>query len=211
MVPGIKRGNGQLKIKQGPVCVNPFCYKPADERAVLAPLASTLTSLGLGADVEIAKVLKRVGWTNDAGFNTPEPKQYQLSSAAAAAGGAAALGRGGRTTATAESSVDCYAEINALDEIAVRIRQLTSSARLAASLSSAAAASAGGGGGGGSGKRPVPRSNIKTSSSSRTGGREGGSRSRGGGQQKRPYEICEEESLAHAFSGGGGRVCWSPR
>ena len=67
---GIKRGNGQRKVRNGPVCVNPYCYKPADAYAILTPLASTLTTLGLTNDKVISKTLEHMGWSGT-GFSPP--------------------------------------------------------------------------------------------------------------------------------------------
>jgi len=69
---GIKRGNGQRKQRSGPVCVNPYCYWPADPYAVLTPLASTLGLLNMTSDGIIRAALGGMGW-DGAKFGSMDP------------------------------------------------------------------------------------------------------------------------------------------
>lgn len=71
---GIKPGNGQRKVPKGPVCVNPFCYFPNDQKwnLVLPPFISTLRVLGIHTDTVIAKVLQHLKWFPDQEFSLDE-------------------------------------------------------------------------------------------------------------------------------------------
>eukprot|EP00041_Stephanoeca_diplocostata_P029651 m.882891 g.882891 ORF g.882891 m.882891 type:complete len:900 (+) comp23599_c0_seq1:345-3044(+) len=67
---GIKPGNGQRKMPKGPVCVNPFCYFPNDQKwnLVLPPFINTLRVLGMHTDAVVAQVLQHLKWAPDQEF-----------------------------------------------------------------------------------------------------------------------------------------------
>lgn len=78
---GIKVGNGQRKVPNGPVCVNPFCYHPdKDCIKVMKPMLETFEVLGLLTDPFILQVLSQMGWDqakrdfapSNPQFDTPE-------------------------------------------------------------------------------------------------------------------------------------------
>ena len=75
-----REGNGQRKVLNGSICVNPHHHAPLDYDALLLPLARTLAALDYTADAVVWRVLQSLGWTGTA-----------LSAAPDAATGAAAF------------------------------------------------------------------------------------------------------------------------
>lgn len=60
---GIKKGNGQRKVRNGPVCVNPFHYTPnGDMFELMRPLIATLDILGYSSDTYITQVCTQLHW-----------------------------------------------------------------------------------------------------------------------------------------------------
>lgn len=67
---GIKVGNGQRKVPNGPVCVNPFCYSPAKPLQIMKPMLDTFELLGLLTDSFIQQILVQMGWN-------PELREFE--------------------------------------------------------------------------------------------------------------------------------------
>ena len=59
---GIKEGNGQRKVTNGAVCVNPYHYTPIEPLSLLRSLAPTLILLEYTNDVHVWQALQQLGW-----------------------------------------------------------------------------------------------------------------------------------------------------